>query len=148
MQQGFVPARTGSRKESHPCTPLSPGTTGLVETALQDDRPAACDLKEFAASGKKAYSYIAVSGKSDTKHKGVTITSRNAEVINFDGIKKMAIDSDHKVGTSKLLFERTPHGMRTRTTVKDCKNTVTTRAVVDGVYTLPFGHKELHQFSF
>ena len=42
LQQGFVPARTGSRKESHPCTHLSPGTTGLVETALQDGRPAAC----------------------------------------------------------------------------------------------------------
>ena len=42
LQQGFVPARTRSRTESHPCTPLSPGTTGLVETALQDDRPAAC----------------------------------------------------------------------------------------------------------
>jgi hypothetical protein len=106
------------------------------------------DLKEFAASGKKAYSYIAVSGKSDTKHKGVTITARNSEAINFDGIKKMAIDSDHKIGTSKLLFERTPHGMRTRMTNKDCKNTVTTRAVVGGVYTLPFGHKDLHEFSF
>ena len=46
LQQEFVPARTRSRKESRPCTPLSPGTTGLFETALQDDRPAACVLYE------------------------------------------------------------------------------------------------------
>ena len=46
LQQEFVPARTRSRKESHPCTHLSPGTTGLVETALQDDRPAACVTKK------------------------------------------------------------------------------------------------------
>ena len=38
-----VRASTNQRqKRSHPCTPLLPGATGLVETALQDDRPAAC----------------------------------------------------------------------------------------------------------
>ena len=38
-----VRASTNQKQEkSHPCTPLPPGATGLVETALQDDRPAAC----------------------------------------------------------------------------------------------------------
>ena len=38
-----VRASTNQRQtRSHPCTPLLPGATGLVETALQDDRPAAC----------------------------------------------------------------------------------------------------------
>jgi hypothetical protein len=106
------------------------------------------DLKEFAASGKKSIQL----------HCGIRQERHQAQGSHNHGSKfrghqlrrhkKMAIDSDHKIGTSKLLFERTPHGMRTRMTNKDYKNTVTTRAVVGGVYTLPFGHKDLHEFSF
>jgi hypothetical protein len=99
------------------------------------------DLRAFASSGKKAYSYITTRDAENTKHKGVTLTARNSESVNFATIDALAHDTTGAttLATSKLLFERTKAGMRTRMTTKLCRYTVTTRMVFPGGFTLPFG---------
>jgi hypothetical protein len=96
------------------------------------------DLRAFASSGKKAYSYITTRDRESSKHKGVTLTARNSESVNFATIAGLAHGTSGSLTTAKLLFERTKAGMRTRMTTKLCRNTVTTR-VIYGAYTLPFG---------
>ena len=97
-------------------------------------------LRAFASSGKKAYSYKKILGGESSKHKGVTLTARNSAIVNFETIAGLANGSDTiPLATKKLLFERTKAGMRTRETTKLCRNTVTTRMVFAGGFTLPFG---------
>lgn len=97
------------------------------------------DLRAFASSGKKAYSYITTRNSESSKHKGVTLTARNSETVNFATIAGLANGTaTEPLATKKLLFERTKAGMRTRMTTKLCRNTVTTRMIY-GAYTLPFG---------
>jgi hypothetical protein len=98
------------------------------------------DLRAFASSGKKAYSYIPTRGLESSKHKGVTLTAQNSAIVNFATIAGLANGTATKpLATKKLLFERTKAGMRTRETTKLCRSTVTTRMVFAGGFTLPFG---------
>ena len=101
---------------------------------------------EFVSGGAKNYGYRLSNGEIKMTVKGITLNSRNCDVVTFDTLKRMVLGegpSEVKV-TDPRKFVRDP--MKAHVTsvpyTKTYKVVYDKRRVVDNYRTLPFGYKD------
>lgn len=98
-------------------------------------------MTEICCPAPKTYAYKKLSGKQDTKSKGIQFTEENSREVHLEAYKKL-IDTQEKLQAKALVFKKTAKGMVTETNDKDLSfKTEEFKRVVnmEDYSTVPFG---------
>ena len=98
-------------------------------------------MTEICCPAPKTYAYKKLSGKQDTKSKGIQFTEENSKEVHLEAYKKL-IDTQEKLKAKALVFKKTAKGMVTETNAKDLSfKTEEFKRVVnmEDYSTVPFG---------
>lgn len=89
-----------------------------------EDETDGCPIIRFASTGPKCYSYTVLqcdgSYKHETKVKGITLHSTNADLVNYETMKDLVLGNLEKLETQGLMFRynRQKGEMTTRNVLK------------------------------
>ncbi|XP_031348773.1 uncharacterized protein LOC116174886 [Photinus pyralis] len=106
-------------------------------------------IKEFVSGGPKNYAYKAWSSSKGCdvtvcKVKGISLTYKTAQIINFDKIMKMVLEEEEAIPiTSSLIKRSTEHDVFTSSTTKLYRPNSTKRRFASDGSSHPYGFKKL-----
>ena len=97
--------------------------------------------------GAKSYSYktkygCTKKGKVKVTQKGITLDMANDEVINFDTMKDMVLNTTLSIESEKRFqfkWDTNTKDILTKYVSRSIKSTVKEKRTIDGFDTLPFG---------
>jgi hypothetical protein len=91
---------------------LRPGAYNIPEGRYLgewEDETDGCPIVKFVSTGPKCYSYAARKPdgtlKEECKVKGITLTSENASLVNFESMKKLVKGELENIATRLLSFK-------------------------------------------
>ena len=121
--------------------------TGNALGDLTDELNAGEHIVEFVSGGPKCYAYRTSMGREKVTVKGITLNSRNSDIITFELLKEIVLgqgrDAVQVVDPNRFtrnLKERTIH---TEPMAKKFRQVYTKRRLLsDNISTLPFGYKD------
>ena len=102
-------------------------------------------ITEFVSGGAKNYAFTTSKSRVQTTVKGITLNSRNADVVNFETVKAMVLGngpSEVKV-IDPLTFVRNPIAASIESSPREKTYRIVytkRRLLDDGISTLPFGY--------
>ena len=121
--------------------------TGNALGDLTDELKAGEHIVEFVSGGPKCYAYRTSSGREKVTIKGITLTSRNSEVITFDLLKEIVLregrESVQVVDPNRFFRNLREQSIYCEPMAKIFRQVYTKRRLLsDNISTLPFGYKD------
>ncbi|KAK5643501.1 hypothetical protein RI129_007346 [Pyrocoelia pectoralis] len=118
-----------------------------------EDEGAGSYIKEFVSGGPKNYAYKAWSTSKECdvtvcKVKGISLTYKTSQIINFDKIMKMVLQDEETEAipiTSKLIKRTSEHNVLTINTTKLYRPNSTKRRFSTNGSSYPYGFKKHKQ---
>ena len=109
---------------------------------LTDELPPGRFIKEFISSGPKSYAYKQDDDKEKTKFKGVTMSMKNSNFVNFKSIKEIIFDGREITLPPYELFARDKirGAIYNRPMRKKVRLVYTKRILLENFDTLPYGY--------
>jgi hypothetical protein len=103
-------------------------------------------IVEFVSGGPKSYAYRTSLGRTSVTAKGITLNSKNADIVTFETFKAMVFDKGPKsvYVTDPRKFVRNPIQATIESVPysKQFKIVYTKRRLMpDGIHTLPYGYR-------
>lgn len=101
-------------------------------------------IVEFVSAGPKNYAYVTASGKTCCKIRGFTLNHQNSQLLNFNSIKDIVLNSPNKeiVTVNPYKIKRDLKKVRILSCKEEKKYTFTfdKRVIRDDFITYPYGH--------
>ena len=99
---------------------------------------------EMVVGGAKSYAYITKEGKIAMAMKGITLDVANNNIIDFDRVKRMVLESEviETAERCKFIQGRETKQIKTIKMSRKIQSTIHTRSNVVGMDTLPYGFIE------
>ena len=124
--------------------------TGEYLGALTDELPPGTWITEFVSGGAKNYGYKLSNGELHMTVKGITLNSRNAEVVTFETLKSMVLGTGpatvHVTDPTKFVRDPITATIKSVPYTKSYRVVYDKRRVVNDFRTLPFGYKGEKEF--
>jgi hypothetical protein len=98
-------------------------------------------IVEFVSAGPKNYSFALDTGKTFAKIKGLCLSYKTEEVINFETMKKIVIDKSEPIKVEQMNFKKDKKtwGIQTVHNKKIYQMVYDKRVLKNDFTTLPFG---------
>ena len=117
---------------------------------LEDEFDGKDYIEELVVGGAKSYSYktkygCTKKGKVQVTQKGITLDMANDEVINFDTMKDMVLNTTMSIESKKRFqfkWDTNTKDILTKYVSRSIKSTVKEKRTIDGFDTLPFGYQQ------